>query len=109
MSEHTSTNEATNLYQPNDFIALALGRLAATRVTPEGTEKLRSFIEFLRRRHGDAIVDRGPEAIREAFTELSERGQILRSVISFRAFVTKAERDAIFREHTRAAGAAIRR
>ncbi len=57
----------------------------------------------------DAIVDRGPEAIREAFTELSERGQILRSVISFRAFVTKAERDAIFREHTRAAGAAIRR
>ena len=87
MSEHTSTNEATNLYQPNDFIALALGRLAATRVTPEGTEKLRSFIEFLRRRHGDntylrmwdAIVDRGPEAIREAAPPATEAVRSIRA------------------------------
>jgi hypothetical protein len=35
--------------------------------------------------------------MRKAFVEPSERGQVLRSVISFSAFVTKDERDAIFR------------
>jgi hypothetical protein len=110
MSEHGPTIDSTDLYQPNDYIALAMGRLAAPRVTAEGVEEVRKFVEFLRERRGDnaylrmwdEIVKSGPEAVRQAFTEPSERGQVLRSVISFRAFVSKAERDAIFREYTRA-------
>ena len=66
MSEEKSETEATKNYQTNDFIALALGRLAAQRVTPETIHEFRKFITC---------------------------GQVLRSVISFRAFITKQERD----------------
>jgi hypothetical protein len=109
---YDSTSDAINLYQPGDIIALALGRLAAQRITPENVREFRRFISFLRERHGDnnylrtwdTIIESGPEAIRSIFTESSERGQVLRSVISFRAFITKSERDEIFREHLRRTG-----
>ena len=45
------------------------------------------------------IMNLGPEAIREVLTETTERGQVLRSCVSLRAFVTKEERDRIFVEH----------
>ncbi len=97
--------DATELYQANDFIALAMGRLAAQRLDTERLETFRSIIRRTRERTGDSkylrmwdeILDRGSAAVAEALTERSERGQVLRSVISFRAFVTKDERDAIFR------------
>jgi hypothetical protein len=103
--------DAIRLYQPGDFIALALGRLAAQRMSPERLHAFRETLEMARRRNGDSkylrmwdeIVREGADAVVRAFTEPSERGQVLRSVVSFRAFVTKSERDAIFREHTRKA------
>jgi hypothetical protein len=101
--------DASHLYQTNDHIALALGRLASTRLSDDRIAEFRNFIDRERRDHSDNkylrlwvdIIDSGPAALRDAFTERSERGQVLRSVVSFRAFVTKDERDDIFRQHTR--------
>jgi hypothetical protein len=97
--------DGSELYLPNDHIALALGRLASKRLSPVRIATFRDLVERERSTHEDNkylrqwidIIDRGPNALREAFTETSQRGQALRSVISFRAFVTKAERDDIFR------------
>lgn len=111
MGEREQSADATDLYQTSDFIALALGRLAAQRLTPERLAEFRNGLvrdahrqpnnKYLR--FWEGVVEEGPRAVRRALTEPSERGQVLRSVISFRAFVTKNERDAIFREHTRSA------
>lgn len=106
MSDH---EDAIDLYLPNDFIALAMGRLAAERIGAERLHEFRKSIAGTRERSGDSlylrmweeILDKGEDAVAEALTETSQRGQILRSVISFRAFVTKAERDDIVRTHTR--------
>jgi hypothetical protein len=102
--------DATHLYQTTDHIALALGRLAAKRLSPDRIADFRGFVERERWLHSDnkylrlwiEIIDNGPDAIRQALTEPSEQGQVLRSVISFRAFVTKDERDRIFQQYTRA-------
>jgi hypothetical protein len=112
MSKRDPGADVTDLYQTNDVIALTMGRLAAQRITPERVREFRRFLDFLRRRHGDnkylqiweTIVESGTEALSNMFTEPSERGQVLRSVISFRAFVSKSERDEIFREQIRATG-----
>jgi hypothetical protein len=109
--------DATELYQTNDLIALALGRLAAQRLAPDRLRAFQRTIQLARERAGDnkyrrmweEIIMRGSDAVAEALTETTERGQVLRSVISFRAFVTKDERDAIFREHTRREAARQRR
>ncbi len=106
---HGRTGDASDLYLTNDHIALALGRLASKRLSRERIAEFRSSVERERSIHSDntylrawiEIIDRGPGALREALTEPSERGQVLRSVISFRAFVSKDERDDIFRQHTR--------
>ena len=101
--------EATHLYLVNDHIALALGRLAAERLSPDRIADFRRFVERSRGDHAENkylrrwidIVNNGPDALRAAFTEPSELGQVLRSVVSFRAFITKDERDDIFRRYTR--------
>jgi hypothetical protein len=103
------TTEATSLYQPNDMIALRMGQLAATRLTEETLRRFRADLDRLLR-HGDSRYSRlwdaafaaGPEGVRRFLTEPSQRGQVMRSLISFRAFVTKDERDAIFSENARA-------
>ncbi|MEO7040552.1 MAG: hypothetical protein ABI186_11035 [Candidatus Elarobacter sp.] len=100
--------DATPLYQPNDFIALEMGRVAAQRLTAGTISVFKASIERKRHQVGDGkyyrmwdkIVAGGADAIRQALVEPSERGQVLRSVISFRAFVTQQERDEIFRAHT---------
>jgi len=105
MTQRDRPADATRFYQPGDFIALEMGRLAAQRVTPETLEEFRLQLVKTRERNGDSkylrmwdeIVRRGLTAVRQAFTEPSERGQVLRSTISFSVFVSKAERDAIFR------------
>jgi hypothetical protein len=105
---------AISLYQPNDMIALRMGRLAANRVTPE---TLRQFGADLNRLHSRtsenvylriwrAAIAEGPGAVRNLLIEPSQRGQVLRSMISFRAFVSKPERDAIFSENARAVAGA---
>jgi predicted transcriptional regulator of viral defense system len=106
--------DATHLYQTNDHIALALGRLAAQRLSPDGIAAFRRFVQREQRLHHDNkylrlwidIINRGADALRQALTESTQRGQVLRSVISFRAFVSKAERDDIFRQYTRSSGVA---
>lgn len=103
--------DATSLYQPNDHIALAPGRLASTRLSNDRIAEFRNFVEHERKLHGNNkylrlwidIIDSGPTALRQVLTEPSERGQVLRSVVSFRAFVTKDERDDIFRRYARSA------
>jgi hypothetical protein len=87
-----------------------MGRLAAKRVSPKTLEEFKLQLAKTRERNGDSkylrmwddIVRLDPGAVRQAFTEPSERGQVLRSTISISAFVTKAEHDAIVRERTRA-------
>lgn len=109
MTQRDITADATHFYQPGDFIALEMGRLAAQRVTPQTLREFKKHLEKTHERNGDSkylrmwfeIVRRGPEAVKQAFTETSERGQVLRSSISFSAFVTKAERDRIFHERTK--------
>jgi hypothetical protein len=101
--------DATRFYQPNDFIALELGRLAAARLDPVRLAHFRDAIQHLRELSGDTryfrlwdrILEAGPDAVRRALVEPSERGQILRSVVSFRAFVEKQERDEIFARYGR--------
>ncbi|MBV8370422.1 MAG: hypothetical protein JO036_16055 [Candidatus Eremiobacteraeota bacterium] len=107
--DDTSPADATALYQPNDMIALRMGQLAATRVTEETLRRFRADLDRLSRRGNsryfrlwDTAFDAGPESVRRALTEPSQRGQVMRSLISFRAFVTKAERDAIVSENVRA-------
>jgi hypothetical protein len=97
MSQRDSNADATHLYQPGDFIALEMGRLAAQRVNPQTLQEFKRQLEKM----WFEIVHRGPAAVRQAFTETSERGQVLRSSISFSAFMTKIERDSIFRERTK--------
>jgi hypothetical protein len=102
--------DATHLYQPNDFIALELGQLAAQRVTPQSLEQFRKDLQKMREksrdsayfRAWDTIIENGPEAVQRALIEPSERGQVLRSVISFRTFVSRDEREDIVRKHARA-------
>lgn len=108
-----SADDATPLYQPNDMIALRMGRLAATRLDEKRLQRFSHDLERLQSRHHNsayfglwtAAVTAGPEAVRRLLTEPTQRGQVLRSLISFRAFVTKAERDAIFGENARAVAA----
>jgi len=93
----------------HNFIALEMGRLAAERVTMQTLHEFKKQLERTFERSGDSkylrmwfeIVRMGPEAVRQALTETTERGRVLRSSISFRAFVSKAERDAIFHERTK--------
>jgi len=109
MNRRAKSADATHPYQKGDFIALEMGRLAAWRVTPESLQDFKKYLEKTHERNGDSkylrmwfeIVQRGPDAVKEAFTETSERGQVLRSTISFRAFVAKTERDKIFHERTK--------
>jgi hypothetical protein len=109
MNESQPARNATHLYRPNDFVALELARLASTRLDRERLERFRADVHRDRSRHGDnrylrlwdSIIDNGPEAVRCVLLETSERGQILRSIVSFRAFVTKDERDEIVRRHAR--------
>jgi hypothetical protein len=104
--DETSPADATALYQPNDMIALRMGQLAATRVTEETLRRFRADLDRLSRRGNsryfrlwDTAFAAGPESVRRVLTEPSQRGQVMRSLISFRAFVTKAERHAIFMEN----------
>jgi hypothetical protein len=109
MNEPKAAPNATHLYRPNDFVALELARLASTRLDRARLERFRADVHRDRSRHGDnrylrlwdSIIDNGPEAVRCVLLETSERGQILRSIVSFRAFVTKDERDEIVRRHAR--------
>ena len=101
------SEDPTHFYQSTDFIALEMGRLAATRIDAETLQAFKASIERKRAQVGDnkyyrmwdAIVSNGPTDIRAILTQRSERAQVLRSVISFRAFISKQERDAIFREY----------
>lgn len=103
------STDPTRFYLLNDKIALRMGRLAATRVTSDNLAQFRADIERMRRRNAgnryfrvwQEAVESGPRAVRELLTEATERGQVLRSLISFRAFLTKDERDALFLEATR--------
>jgi len=109
MIQRDGTADATHLYQPGDFMALEMGRLAAQRVTTQTLQEFKKQLEKTNHRNGDSkylrmwfeIVRSGPASVREALTDTSERGQVLRSSISFSAFITKAERDRIFHERTK--------
>ena len=108
--ERHDTADARPLYQPNDFIALEMAILAAKRLDPE---RLAAFHRDLLRLHPgsrktqyvtwwEQAIAQGPDAVRSILVEPSQRGQVMRSVVSFRAFVTKRERDEIFTRHLRA-------
>lgn len=92
-------------YQGTDRVALELGRRAADRLTPENIAAFRTFVErvFERGRSPYAAawldaIQQGVRPLRELLLDASDRGQVMRSVISFRAFVPKSERDAVLRE-----------
>jgi hypothetical protein len=104
--------DASHLYQPNDFIALEMAKLAAERLSPSCIEAFQRDLHRMHDRSGrnryvqlwDRVIAAGPDALRQLFVESSEHGQVMRSVVSFRAFVTKEERDQIFARHVRASG-----
>ena len=116
MKYSDEAGDATSLYQPNDLIALRMGRLAATRVNAESLSHFRDDLDRLHARGGgpyvrlwSAAINTGPEAVRQLLVEPSQRGQVMRSLISFRAFVSKVERDVIFSEVAAAVTAAWKR
>ncbi len=82
-----------------------LGRLAAKRLTSERLARFRHWIDQARSRVGDYpyfqrwrdICDEGPEAVAAVFTNTDEFGRYMRSVATFRPFVSQAERDSYFR------------
>jgi hypothetical protein len=99
----------SDTYLINDEIALEFGKLAASRLTEE---RLAVFRESVHRSILNAgnksyyqewlqVLRGGPETIAKALTERTEHGQVMRSVISFRAFVSKTEREQIVRKFSR--------
>lgn len=94
----------TGAYQRGDMLALEMGLRAASRLTPDRLAEFKSNIEELAARNPSRYVrewkraiEEGAGAVRDLLTDRSDRGQAMRSVISFRPFVPKEERDALFR------------
>ena len=99
-----SRPDITGAYQRGDMLALEMGLRAASRLTPNRLAEFKSNIDKLVARNPSRYVrewkraiEEGPDAVRYLLTDRSDRGQVMRSVISFRAFVPKEERDALFR------------
>ena len=99
-----SRPDITAVYQRGDMLALEMGLRAASRLTPPRLAQFKSNIERLVARNPSRYVrewkraiEEGPDAVRDLLTDRSDRGQVMRSVISFRPFVSKEERDALFR------------
>jgi len=78
-----------------------LGRLAAKRLSADRLARFRAWLEEARARVGDYpyfrqwldITDRGPDAVAVMFVRGDEFGRYMRSVATFRPFVSQAERD----------------
>ena len=99
-----SRPDITGAYQRGDMLALEMGLRAATRLTPRRLAQFKSSIEKLVARNPSRYVrewqraiKEGPDAVRYLLTDRSDSGQVMLSVISFRPFVSKEERDALFR------------
>ncbi len=99
-----SRPDITGAYQRGDMLALEMGLRAASRLTPDRLAEFKSNIEELAARNPSRYVrewkraiEEGADAVRDLLTDRSDRGQAMRSVISFRPFVSKEERDALFR------------
>lgn len=109
MKSRDLSADASHLYQPNDFIALEMAKLAAERLSPLSIETFQRDLHRMHQRSGrnryvqlwDRVIAAGPDALRQLLVESTEHGQVMRSVVSFRAFVTKEERDEIFARHAR--------
>jgi hypothetical protein len=106
MTDQPGTKDATETYQPSDFIALALATLASERLDDERVERFAEDIHRLRERADnryleawESLIATGPDALRQVMTERSDRGQLLRSVCTFRAFVSPQERAEIIAAH----------
>jgi len=102
----SQARKATETYQPNDFIALAFAALASERLDDERIKRFAEDIRRLRERSDnrylqtwERLIARGPEALRTIFLEPSDRGQVLRSVCTLRAFVSPQERAEIIASH----------
>jgi hypothetical protein len=90
--------------QRGDMLALEMGLRAASRLTPHRLAQFKSNIEKLVARNPSRYVrewkraiEEGPDAVGYLLTDCSDRRQVLRSVIYFRPFVSKEDRDALFR------------
>jgi hypothetical protein len=95
--------DITGAYQQGDMLALEMGLRAASRLTTDSLAQFKSNLEELAARNPSRYVrewkraiEEGPDAVRDLLTDRSDRGQVMRSVISFRPFVSKEERDALF-------------
>jgi hypothetical protein len=106
MKDQSEPKDATETYQPSDFIALALAQIASERLDDDRIHKFAHDIHQLRERSDnryleawEKLIEAGPEAIRRILTERSDRGQVLRSVCTFRAFVSPQERADIIAAH----------
>jgi hypothetical protein len=103
MSQRTPEPDATESYRLDDFFALALGRLAAERLTPENLARFREELVATCKQRGNgnelrawnSILARGERAIREAFTESTESGRLLRAAVSFDAFINQDEQNVV--------------
>ena len=92
-------------YLETDRAALEMGRRAAERLTPENIRQFHSFLTRMSNEQPSPYVDAwlqaveaGPEMLKRLLADTTNRGQVMRSVVSFRAFVQKDERDSIMRE-----------
>ncbi len=101
--------DITDAYQRNDMLALEMGRRSAERLTAENLAAFSARVEKAIERTASpyllawkAACAAGPDAVRKILLDRGDRGQTLRSAISFRDFVPKEERDEIFREDARA-------
>ena len=82
-----------------------LGQLAAQRLSAERLSVFRAWLEAAITRLGDypyfrewlAIVDRGPSAVAATLADSGEFGRYMRSVATLLPFITREERDAVYR------------
>jgi len=92
-----------------------LGRRAAKRLTAERLAHFRDWLTRARTSVGDypyfrqwlEIVDEGPDAVAAMLTRRDEVGRYMRSVTTFRPFISQAEREDYFRRELPPGAAAL--
>jgi transcriptional regulator with XRE-family HTH domain len=83
----------------------ALGKLAAQRISADRLQRFREWIDRSSEQHGDypyfhewrRIIDNGPARVAAVLRDPTEYGRYMRDVATLLPFVSREERDAVYR------------